>query len=1099
MTTWTLIRQNLRYYWRTNMGVLLGAAISTAILVGALVVGDSVRFSLRQIGLSRIGQIHWAISTTNRYFRSALADDLETELKIFTVPALQLRGLMVNSENRKRANRIQILGVNKHFWKLAPAPTKLKLNPEEIIINTPLADRLGLKIGDEVLIRVNKPDLLPRDAPLSDDTDYSAAMRLRVKNIITDQNFGRFNLKANQIAPLNAFVSLSLLQKKIDLPKKANILLLGDDIDPHQVSTSLKKVWQLADANLELRKLPRKKCYELRSDRIFLEQAVVQAARQAALNPTEIFTYFVNEIRHNQNSTPYSLISSLSIPSGTKGIIPSQLTDKEIIVNQWLADDLQVNPGDTVTIKYFVMETGHTLSEQSRQFRVHSIIPLNDSTIDRDLMPSFPGLAGAQNCSDWKPGIPVNLKKIRDKDEQYWESYGGTPKAFINLAAGREMWSNQFGDLTAIRFPMKHNSHSALDNSILTHLDPAGMGMFFQPVRERALTAGKQALDFGQLFLGLSFFLIIAAILLTALLFVFGIEQRNEQTGTLLALGIDKKKVRLYLLGEGTVLALAGSLIGTAAGLLYTRLMMAGLATVWLDAVGTSDLTFHATLTTLITGGLIGFITALSAIWLTVRKQAVLPIHNLLNAGLGLSLYPSQSTSLRQKKGLWTAGVIILATVLLLFYGNSDTGSQTAGMFFLAGSLLLISALLIIRFLLQYLAAHTANSPVSLVGLSLRNCTRRQGRSLAVAILLACGCFLVVSVAANRRNPLANLRERSSGTGGFALYAESTMPIYRDLNTEDGRAAYGLVNRDMNTVSILQLRVHDGDDASCLNLNRPQRPRLLGVPSQKLHSMQAFSFVGNNRPNDWLALRQDIAPDIVPAIADLSVIKWVLNKSPGDELEFRDEQGRNFRLRLVSALDNSIFQGSLLIDEKVFQKRFPSEDGYRVFLIDTPEQNTEKVSEILSENLTDIAWQATPAPQRLAQFYRVENTYLSIFQLLGGLGLILGSMGLGLVVTRNVLERRGELGMLQALGFDRYLLKRMILYEHSFVWILGLIGGVVSAIIAVLPAFLSPGVMVPYVSLTITLAVITISGIVWAWLATVLALRGPLLDAVRNE
>jgi ABC-type antimicrobial peptide transport system permease subunit len=129
----------------------------------------------------------------------------------------------------------------------------------------------------------------------------------------------------------------------------------------------------------------------------------------------------------------------------------------------------------------------------------------------------------------------------------------------------------------------------------------------------------------------------------------------------------------------------------------------------------------------------------------------------------------------------------------------------------------------------------------------------------------------------------------------------------------------------------------------------------------------------------------------------------------------------------------------------------------------------------------------------------VENTYLSIFMVLGGLGLVLGSIGLGLVVLRNMLERRGELAMLRAVGFGRGRLKRMVFYEHWGLMLAGLVCGVISAIVAVIPALQSPGAQVPYLSLSIMVAGIAISGAVWVWIAGTLALRGRLLDALRHE
>ncbi|MHC4193549.1 MAG: FtsX-like permease family protein, partial [Planctomycetota bacterium] len=210
-------------------------------------------------------------------------------------------------------------------------------------------------------------------------------------------------------------------------------------------------------------------------------------------------------------------------------------------------------------------------------------------------------------------------------------------------------------------------------------------------------------------------------------------------------------------------------------------------------------------------------------------------------------------------------------------------------------------------------------------------------------------------------------------------------------------------------------------------------------------------------------------------------------------------KGRSFKLRIVGMLKNSILQGSLLISEEDFVNRFGSEDGYRMFLVDAPSDTTNQVTDVLSFALRDFGIELTPATQRLAAFNAVENTYLSIFQLLGGLGLILGSVGLGLVVLRNVLDRRGELAMLRAVGLSKDAIKKVVFYEHSGLMLGGLVCGTVAALVAVSPALKSPGTQVPYFSVTITVAVIAISGLIWIWIATLFALSGRLLDALRNE
>jgi putative ABC transport system permease protein len=429
--------------------------------------------------------------------------------------------------------------------------------------------------------------------------------------------------------------------------------------------------------------------------------------------------------------------------------------------------------------------------------------------------------------------------------------------------------------------------------------------------------------------------------------------------------------------------------------------------------------------------------------------------------------------------------------------------TMEAGAFFGAGALLLMSGLGFIAAFLASLAYSESATRLSLLGMGVRNSTRRRKRSLATLGLLACGSFLIMSIGVFRLDANADASKRSSGTGGFALLGETALPVFHDLNSEDGRQFFALDAKALTNVAFVPLRVRDGEDASCLNLNRAQKPRLLGVQPALLHERNAFRFAkfapGLPKDQPWLLLKRRPGSDEVPAIADQASIQWALGKKVGDTLDYTDEHGKEFKIRLVASVANSILQGSLLIDEEEFVGRFAKESGYRMFLIDAPSNHAESVSTGLSKGLRDFGLELIPAARRLAEFNAVQNTYLSTFQVLGGLGLLLGSVGLGVVVLRNVLERRGELALLLAVGYRPRSLKWLVMSEHGALLVLGLGVGVIAAMVSVLPAVLAPGGELPYLSLLITLGAVLLSGGIWTWLATWLALRGKLLDALRNN
>ena len=504
---------------------------------------------------------------------------------------------------------------------------------------------------------------------------------------------------------------------------------------------------------------------------------------------------------------------------------------------------------------------------------------------------------------------------------------------------------------------------------------------------------------------------------------------------------------------------------------------------------------------TLLWGGLGGLGAALLAIWLTLRKQAT-QVRGQSSGWAGPShRVTEEARSTATDFAGHAAGLAIVIAVIsfigvavLLLAMPAGGGEAMAGVFFGAGALLLVGTLALSHAVLRMAAVGWNRPMVSLQGLGLRNAARRSGRSLAIIGLLACGVFMVVAVGANRHDPRKEASGRDSGTGGFALYGDSSIPILHDLSTESGRKALGLAGQGLDDLQAVQFRVRDGDDASCLNLNRAQQPRLMGVQPEALTQRDAFQFTAaikeSQEEKGWGLLRMRLEDGAVPAIGDYATVFWALGKNIGDEVEYTDEMGRPFRVRIVGMLANSVLQGSLVIAENEFVARFPSVDGYRVLLVDAAPDKVDAVAQKLSSGLRDYGLVLTPTQERLAAFGAVENTYLSIFTALGGLGLVLGSVGLGMVVLRNMLERRGELAMLRAVGFGRGRLKRMVFYEHWGLMLAGLACGVISAIVAVIPAVQSPGGQVPYVSLLVTVAGIALSGAVWVWLAGTLALRG---------
>jgi putative ABC transport system permease protein len=1072
MSVVSLVLRSLRFYWRTTLGVFAGATLASGILIGALAVGDSVRYTLEQQALARVGRAQLALSAPDRFFREDLAIALMDDLAAPVAPLLVTRGTVSKPDGTRLAANVQIVGVDDRFWQLGSDKDLFKgAGADDAAVNEHLALRLGAHVGDALVVRVEEPSYVSRDAPLSGRADSSTAFRVRLQVIAGEAQFGRFSLQPSQIPPMTLFMPLQALQTHLKRPGRVNTLLVGGDATPQRADAALRKDWTLDDADLEFREIPGG--LELRTARIFLDPPIAQTSLGIP-DATGVLTYLVNELRSAERATPYSMVTATEIAG---------LRDDEIIVNSWLADDLGAKVGDELTLKYFVIAEQRKLTEESRSFRIREIKPLESP--ETSWTPLFPGVSDAENCRDWDPGIPIDTSRIRPKDEDYWDKFHGTPKAFIKLKTGQQMWGNRFGNLTAIRYSASRDA-AELKRVLLEKLDPAQLGLAFQPVRDQAVAAARESIDFGQLFIGFSFFLIAAALLLTAVLFVFNLEQRSEEAGLLLALGFRPAQVKRVFLLEGLAVAMLGTAAGVFAGVVYTKLTLYGLTTVWRAAVNAATFQFYVRPSTLLIGILAGTLAAIAAMWLSARGQARRPVAQLLARGAEREIAPLTDSRV---KLIATVSVLSLLGALALTITSGS--ARNPAVFFGAGSLLLISGIAFGHTLLAAMA-RTSRIATTLARVGMRGAARLPGRSLTTVTVLASGVFMIVSVSSFRHDPHEHAHERSSGTGGFALFAQATLPVYEDLNTPEARAAFGLDEQVLRNVRVVAMRVRDGDDASCLNLNRAQQPRLLAVRPEELQQGRAFG-------GEWGLLDQPQADGAVPAIGDEATVRWGLGKKVGDTLAYVDERGNTFQLRIVAIMRNSVLQGSLIISESNFIGRFPSVAGHRVLLVDAPPENSAAVADKLSRALRDRGLEVVPAWRRLADFQEVENTYIAIFQALGGLGLLLGSLGLGIVVLRNVLERRSELALLQAVGFRRVELQYLVLSEHWLLILLGLVIGVAAALLAVLPALLSPDAKPPWAIIVPVLILLASGGALWTWLATLAALRGELLPALRNE
>ncbi len=1073
-----ILRSVLHYRW-AYLGVLAGAILGATVLLGALFAGDSVKASLRRIAENRIGRATHALTGGDRFFREALAADLAAAATVRTAPLLVARGTAVHAATRATASQVQLVGVTPAFWTFAPTPPSITLDAGKsaIAINDTLARRLGLAVGDTLIVRLQKPGIVAGSAPVAGAESSLQSLRCTVAAIADDAAFGRFSLNATQVPPPTVFLPIALLQEALERPGRANLLLLETANPSAPLEPILARTVHLADYGLALKWLEQAAVFELSSDRVFLDPALADAITRAAPAAQPVVSYLVNEFRHGDRTTPYSIATATTAEAAA--FLPANLGPREIVLNDWLARDLAARAGDDVRLTYFQSDTAGALVETSESFRVHSIVPLQGLAADTAWMPNFPGMSDAKTTSDWDPGLPLKLDRIRPHDEKYWEEFRGAPKAFLPLAAGRALWSTRWGNATALRFALDRSREAELTATVLGALSPPLNQLTLRDLRASAADASQATVDFGGLFIGMSFFLILAALGLVAMLFQLSLLQRNREDALLGAVGIHPQRLARWRLAEGTVILLAGCALGLPLAAVYTRGILRFLESIWAGQGAGAQFVFAASPLSLAAGVTIFLLLSLLGLWLAIRQQTRRALSIRLAAQAEDTTAPARVR--RSSQIVLVIAVLVGAAAL----GASGRVLPAQGAFYLAGFALLAAGLAACRAWLARAPQINRAAPLDAAYLGGLNLRARRSRNLTVVGLIASAVFMVLSVASFRKHVGRDWLERGSGTGGFAFLAETTAPLNLARDGRPGRfEAFEKSAADLG--AIVPLRAGVGDNANCFNLNTTAQPKLLAVDTAALAARQAFPL----QAPGWAMLRPSNPDDAIPAFVDETTLLWALKRKIGDTIAYTDEQGRSFDVRIAGTIRDSIFQGYVIVDEQLFLKKFPSHAGYSIFLLDAKSPDAlPALRSRLETALADAGGHVDLTRDVLAAFHQIENTYIAIFNVLGSLGVVLGSLGLAIVVARNLRERRGEFAVMAAIGIPRGVLARMVFSEYGRLVLWGLAIGAVTSVIAIWPSLTTlPAVPAALVSGGLLAGIVTLN-LLCGWLVFHWSLR----------
>jgi len=1018
--------QSLRYYWKTALVISLGTAVAIAALTGSLLVGKSVKNNLRDIAIGRLGNVE-AVVRSNGYFTKDLAYSLRKDPgnETITQPALILSASVTEPVNGAVIPEINLIGITGNGFKYGIGSEVNPLSGREVYLSEVLQRELKVKSGDFLVVKTRKTGPAPVETLFGQKelSDNIQSFSVKVLGTVQYPRADIFNLKNETIKPRNIYISLEFLQRELKKNDLINTVLLLKSGYALYWEERLKEAVTFSDLGIKLSITG--KNILLESDNLILTSGALEAVRQTASQVKADFSPVSFYILNNVNGTsPYSVVGGLT-----------GIGNDEIVLSDWMAEDTGSKKGDTLKAEYFEITSG---GEYITKYKVSTVKEILKTEEMAKLVraPFLEGVSDSRNIADWKSPFPVDMNKIRNKDELYWDKYKTAPKALVSLEMARSFWPPQYSGVTSSKVTFtKERDIEVFKRNFLKNYNYTDAGIRVISLKEEALKAAEGSTDYSMLFVSLSFIIVLSALGLTAFLFRLFLEKRGAEAGILLASGFAPKTLFAVYIIEGILIVLLGCAFSLPLSVYYA-----------------------------------GFV-------LSFLKP-------LLGESYSFKLYLERSDIISG---------IVLGSALSLFS-------------ILWGVVLFKKAnikALLAKKVIKSKRIVSGTEVNSYITLALRSILYSGKRSFLTAGLFAAAAFIIIITAVNRPQTF-NFKtlDKSSGAGGYNLLARSSVSMFGDLNTPEGRKKNGFSSfnspiwNDAAFVGCRQSR--EGDDISCLNINQPGQPGVLGLPEKILNEQGfIFSSYGKIKPGEtpWAGLKGRDNNGAFPVYADANSLEWILHKKIGDELLVDGEN----KVKVNGALSGSIFAGVLLVSEENFIKMYGSTGGCNYFLIRTGEGKEDEVLSELQKELGGAGYTVMKTSELLSAFANVQNTYLFTFQILGGLGFLLGTFGIIAVLLQNVYERKQEFSLQFAVGFKKSRLVRQVIFENGILLITGLGVGFIASLVISLPYIIKMHNRLDFTLPVTTLLGMLLLGLISCSIAAYFSIRGSLLEALKSE
>ncbi len=1096
--------RTVRFFKRDNFTLTMSIALITGIIVCAFCLNDSIINSMKYQVENRLGRIESCLAAPT-LFRTQLANDISIGQKnvneknyslssaAILAPALRFDMALVShiegSDGIKTIpvgdRRAGVLwGVESRFAHLeTPKKAEFEIpKPGEATLSAYAAKIWNVKVGDGLILTIERPQSAPPDSPFAKRTGNIAQLSVTVKCIAPENTIASLNLKVTQQPAINVFVSMEWLQKKLGIEGRANIIL-SDSIITYNYRPVLDDYgFELDSSDMDFWTVSSRKLAFSEQERAALMDQIdiLYPNKKYGLGNSisglvKKATAIRKESREDcRDSIPYSFLAAtddVHVPFVKRG---------NIALTQWAANALDINVGEKIELEFYAPDS--TLGEPvliKRTWTVSKILDNNSIFYDRSWVPRIQGISDKNSIHNWDVSFPIDDRIIDPEDEEYWDLHGSTPKFYINLDEARELFTTSAGAISTVRVW----GLAAPRSSELAPF-PQKVGWTFIPLRNKTSLSSVGAYDFAIFFIEISIAIIVFSLLLTVLFMRLNIDYRCKIIGLLQTIGWNVKHIRQSFIYENIILSFVGAALGVGVGIALTACAIFYLNYFGLDIIGVPFLNVNINVWSLLPAAAIGWLITVIASIASIRKiDKVRSVSRLQGRFEYPKLYqpsPNRFVYFLFQTIFW---LVIIAVATAPMAWNLESMKSLPRIIFYA-------ALAALAFGIWSYYYWLKRIPITGLSSDFCNYLRNPRRSFFIMALSAIMIFLITSLSLfmyrTDRSDAITVRDN----GGYRLIMKTALPIMGNIDLPSDREKIGFNAQQQETlkdVVIDRALLRDGDDASLTNLYNPYTPRIVGVSLRMMNNplfawkeamIQSFPWDALWRKEyafpmaqkeeikqelqtddpDVIAIKtkQAMLTRVLPFIIDFQTMKNRYNLTGLDSrLLLDDRPGREVQGRVVAIMDNDMFHGSLITSDENVRRFFPEIRGYRMFYIDCPQEKTAQVRQVLQDALDSYGAEIETVFESQDSQMQVHNAWIRVTQVWLLVGLGINCCCYYPIIRRNLLLRHGELSMLYAMGNTESQVRRVAILEVIRPLSHGINIGTMAALAAIIGATLT--------------------------------------------